>query len=102
LFSQRPFDKVRLKKLVVLKCWNVREPFNPDLLLAKIAKGEYDWQDLERLVRRKGLPSQATVVKKVLEGYMFLKDLDSDFIRIINDSKAHKEADFVTNVKKIL
>lgn len=100
LFSGRFIDKVRLKKLVVLKCWNVREPFEPDALFAKISGGEYDWEDLQRLVRRKGLPSEATIIKKVIAEYSFLSDLESDLLRIIKDSKAHKDPSFVASFKK--
>jgi predicted nucleotidyltransferase component of viral defense system len=102
LFSQKPLDKIRLKKIVVLKCWNVREPFSPDLLFAKISKGDYNWEDLEWLVRRKSLPPQATIVKKVLEEYSFLRDLDRNLIRLIEDSKVHKETDFVAKFKMSL
>ena len=80
-FLGKNFDKVKLRKLVVLKCWNVREPFNPDLLFEKISGEEYDWEDSDRLVKKKSLPPQATVVKRVLAEYAFLKDLDSDLLR---------------------
>ena len=100
LFSGRPVDKVRLKKLVVLKCWNVRELFKPDVLFEKISGGEYDWEDLQRLVRRESLPSEAKVVKNVIAEYAFLSDLDSDLLRIIKDSKSHKESSFVASFKK--
>jgi predicted nucleotidyltransferase component of viral defense system len=102
LFSGRPIDKVRLKKLVILKCWNVREPFKPDVLFEKISGGEYDWEDLQRLVRRESLPSEAKVVKKVIAEYSFLSDLDSDLLRIIKDSKSHKESSFVASFKKLV
>jgi predicted nucleotidyltransferase component of viral defense system len=100
LFSGKNIDKVKLKKLVVLKCWNVRAPFDPDLLLGKISGEDYDWDDLQRLVRKESLPTQATVVKKVLAEYAFLKDLDNDLLRIIKDSKTHKEQDFVNSFVK--
>ena len=100
LFSGRLVDKVRLKKLVVLKCWNVREPFEPEVLFAKISEGEYDWEDLQGLVRRKSLPSEATVVRKVIAEYSYLSDLESDLLRIIKDSKAHKESSFVASFKR--
>jgi predicted nucleotidyltransferase component of viral defense system len=102
LFSGRAVDKVRTKKLVVLKCWNVREPFEPDVLFEKISEGEYDWEDLRRLIRRKDLPSEATVVKKVIAEYSFLSDLDSDLLRIIRDSKVHKELSFVESFVKLV
>jgi hypothetical protein len=84
----------------VLKCWNVRDPFNPDLLFGRISGEDYDWEDLQRLVRKKNLPSQALVVKKVLLEYSFLKDLDNDLQKIIKDYKAHKDQEFVNAFKK--
>jgi len=98
LFSGRPFDRDIVRQLVVVKCWNVREPFNPDALLSSISEGKYDWDDLQRLVRRGDLPSEEIVTKKVISEYAFLKDLDRDLLRIVNDSKAHKEKKLVTEI----
>jgi len=58
LFSSRPFDKDLVKRLVVVKCWNVREPFNSEKLLDRVENADYDWNDLQQLVRRGDLPSQ--------------------------------------------
>jgi len=74
------------------------EPFNPDTLLSSISEGKYDWDDLQRLVRRGDLPSEEIVTKKVISEYAFLKDLDIDLLRIVNDSKAHKEKKLVTEI----
>jgi len=98
LFSGKPFDKDLVRKLVVVKCWNAREPFSPDALLNSISGAQYDWDDLQRLVRRGDLPSQEIVSKKVINEYAFLKDLNSNLLRIINDSKAHKEKELVTEI----
>jgi hypothetical protein len=69
-------------------------------LFGRISGQDYDWEDLQRLVRKKSLPPQATVVKKVLREYSFLKDLDNDLQKIVKDSKAHKEQEFVNAYKK--
>lgn len=98
LFSKKPFDKDMVRKLVVVKCWNVREPFIPDALLNSISHGKYDWGDLQRLVRRGDLPPQETVIRRVMSEFLFLKDLDSDLLRIIKDSKAHKEKELVAKI----
>lgn len=98
LFLGRPFDKDLVRKLVVIKCWNVRESFSPDALLNSISEAKYDWDDLQRLVRRGDLPSQEIVTKKVISEYAFLKDLDSNLLRIVNDSKAHKEKELVAGI----
>ena len=91
LFSGRPYAKDLVKNLVVVKCWNVREPFSPEELLGRIADADYDWDDLRRLVRRGDLPSQAIVTKAVLKEYAFLKGLNSQLLIIVKDAKAHRE-----------
>jgi len=100
LFSERPFDRDLVRKLVVVKCWNVREPFVPESLLDQIATERYDWADLQRLVRKGDLPSEAALVRKVVEEYGFLKDLDSDLNRIVKDSKSHRNSRLVAEVLK--
>jgi hypothetical protein len=55
----------------------------------------YDWADLQRLVRRGDLPSQKIVTRTVLKEYAFLKVLDSSLLKIVKDSKVHKEREFV-------
>ena len=100
LFADRPFDKSLVQKLAVIKCWNVHEPFNPKKLLDSIAESKYDWTDLERLVRRGELPSQEAVVGKVLKAFAFLSNMDSTLVRIIDDSKAHKETKLVSALLK--
>jgi len=98
LFSGRPYAKDLVKKLVVVKCWNVRESFSPEELLGKIANADYDWDDLQRLVRRGDLPSQAVVTETVLKEYAFLKNLDSQLLKIVKDAKAHRERQLVENL----
>jgi predicted nucleotidyltransferase component of viral defense system len=98
LFSGRPFNKDLVKKLAVVKCWNAKEPFIPESLLRKISNEEYNWADLERLVRRGSLPSKEAVVNKVIREYAFLKDLNRDLIRIVEDAKAHREGKLVATI----
>jgi predicted nucleotidyltransferase component of viral defense system len=100
LFSERPFDRDLVRKLVVVKCWNVREPFIPESLLDKISTEKYDWADLQRLVRKGDLPSEAALIRKVVKEYEFLKDLDSDLNKIVKDSKSHRNSRLVAEVLK--
>jgi hypothetical protein len=52
------------------------------------------------LVRKGDLPSEAALVRKVVEEYGFLKDLDSDLNRIVKDSKSHRNSRLVAEVLK--
>lgn len=102
LFADKHFDKSMVQKLAVIKCWSVKESFKPKELLKNIAESKYDWTDLERLVRKGELPSQEAVIGKVLKAYAFLADMDSTIVKIIDDSKAHKEKKLVTDILEAL
>jgi predicted nucleotidyltransferase component of viral defense system len=95
LFTKRHYNRDIVKKLAVIKCWNVREPFDPKVLLGKVANENYDWDDLQRLVRKGSLPSLENLIKAVLEEYSYLKNLDKQLLEIVEDSKAHKEEKLV-------
>ena len=102
LFAEKHFDKELTKKLVVIKCWNVRAPFDPKALLSNISETKYNWNDLDRLVRKGDLRTQEEIIGEVLKEYSFLADMDSELTQIINDSKAHRETELVTGIIKNL
>ena len=98
LFTKRHYKRDLVKKLAIIKCWNVREPFNPKAFLERIENENYDWDDLTRLVRKESLPSEKVVIKAVLGEFSFLKNLDDHLLTIIRDSKAHKEEKLVAEL----
>lgn len=68
--------------MTVIKCWSVREPFDPKALLEKVEDGNYNWDDPQRLVRRESLPSPEDLVKAVLTEYSYLENLDKQLLKI--------------------
>jgi predicted nucleotidyltransferase component of viral defense system len=98
LFTKRHYDKDIVKTLAVIKCWNARDPFNPEILLDRVAKVDYNWEDLQRLVRKGSLPSQGDVLKTVLKNYAFLRELSDPLTKIIEDSKAHSKNELVASL----
>jgi len=98
LFAGLPYDRDTIKKLVVLKCWNVRDPFDPELFLDQVERGAYDWDDLRSLVRRERLPSEREMVAEVVDEYQYLENMDDELSKIIGDSRAHRENDLVNKV----
>ena len=87
-----------MRALAVIKCWNVKDPFNPDVLLGRIEKGRYDWSGLESLVRAGGLPRERTLIRSVLNSYSYLKDLNRDLAFIVKDSKSHRYPDHIDSL----
>lgn len=97
LFATTPgsYDKSKVKALAVIKCWNSKDPFDPKRLMAKIFDGKYNWNDLKGLVRSQILASQKKIIGTVLSHYKYLTNLDSDLVRIVADSKSHRDRSFV-------
>lgn len=98
LFAGRAYNRDTIKKLVVVKCWNARDPFDSKLFFDKVEKGDYDWENLRNLVRRGSLPSEEKVIAKVLHEYEYLRDMDRELSKIIRDSKAHREKNLVNRM----
>ena len=105
LFAERPYNREKIKALLTIKCWNVRDPFEPESFFEKVEKGDYDWEDLGRLVRRGSLPPKKEIIKKVLDEYAFLGDMDENLLKIVRDSKAHRKKNLVNkliaNIRKV-
>jgi len=89
LFSRRPFDKELVRALTVLKLWQVRDVFEPEVFLERLRKGEYDWHDLSRLVAFDSHVDHRTILQGCLEGFTFLRDLSSEEALVAQDARRH-------------
>ena len=87
-FAATPFDSELLRRLVVLKLWQVRDPFNPEALLAKIGSGAYEWDDLRRLLHAKEKLDPAAIKRSVIRRLDPLRGLSELERRVVADSKA--------------
>jgi predicted nucleotidyltransferase component of viral defense system len=82
-FATTPFDGDLLRSLVVLKLWQVRDPFMPDALFEKLRSGKYDWADLQRLLRtadRVEPEALITTVERRFDVLRHLTDLEQAVI----------------------
>jgi predicted nucleotidyltransferase component of viral defense system len=53
MFATRPLDHALIRRLVVLKLWQVRDTFDPGRLIQKFQDGlSFDWDDLRQLLNR--------------------------------------------------
>jgi len=82
-FAATPFDGDLLRALVVLKLWQVRDPFVPDTLFEKLRSGKYDWADLQRLLRaadRVEPEELITTVERRFDVLRYLTELEQTVI----------------------
>ena len=87
-FTSDVWDGEVLRRLVVLKLWQVREPFEPDAFFKRIRGKEYDWDDLRRLLRKSDRPSPKKILKAVESRYVVLRDLSPLERRLVLEAKS--------------
>jgi hypothetical protein len=79
--------------LVVLKLWQARDTFDPERLMRKFEDGrEFDWNDLEQLVRRTLAIDPVRITGDCTRGYRFLTDLTDDDGARANDQYQREHA----------
>jgi hypothetical protein len=74
-FATTPFNGELLRRLVVLKLWQARDPFDPEAFFVKLRGGTYDWDDVRRLVRTSEQIEPAEIIETVEERFAMLHQL---------------------------
>ncbi len=85
-FAGQRFDRDLVRRIAVIKCWETRYAFDPVAFLSGAAKGQYDWSDLRRLVRRSAVVAPEEIVRGVQQGYAFLGKLTADEVLLAGDA----------------
>jgi predicted nucleotidyltransferase component of viral defense system len=99
-FASTPFDGELLRRLVVLKLWQARDPFDPDSLLAKIAGSAYQWEDLRRLVHANEKLDPAAIKKSVIRRLDPLRHLSELERQVVADSRAGRGKKLADQLRK--
>lgn len=88
--AEKPFNVNLIRSLAVIKCWNVRDPFDPQKFFERIQSSKYDWDDLKQLLRRSEKLDTKRMIASCRKRYQFLENLTQDEIDIIADAKRHR------------
>lgn len=94
-FALRPYDRALVKRLVVMKFWNIRSDYSPRSLLEKLMRRRISFEDLEYLIKDKEHPPEHEIKEAINTNYSYLEELDNDYRRILGDVKRHEEQTLV-------
>jgi len=83
--ARQPYDRDRVRRITVIKCWETRYALDPVAFLDGLPKGKHDWSDLSRLVRRDRLVAPDVIVRDVQRAYAFLGELTVEEARLAAD-----------------
>jgi predicted nucleotidyltransferase component of viral defense system len=87
-FSATPFDGELLRKLAVLKLWQTRDPFDPVVFFQKLRRGDFDWADIERLVRTSERVEPEEILSTIESRFDVLRQLTELEQQVIADAKS--------------
>lgn len=87
-FATTPFDGEALRRLAVLKLWQVRDPFDADRFFERIRSAEYDWDDLRRLMRASDRVDAAAILASVETRFGSLRNLSELERQVIADARS--------------
>ena len=69
IFATRPLNQALVRRLVVLKLWQVRDKFDPVGFTSKLRDGSaFDWDDLTDLTRHGHPPNRQTMTRGLHQG----------------------------------
>lgn len=91
MFASKPFNRALVRRLAVIKLWQVRDPFNPEVLVNRLRDGLYDWKDLRRLVRQSEKLNPTEIIARCAESYSFLLNLTEEEQALALDASAHRQ-----------
>ncbi len=88
--AEKPLNVNLIRSLAVIKCWNVRDTFDPMKFFEKIQSSKYDWEDLKQLLRRSEKLDAKRMIATCRKRYQFLESLTPDEVEVIADAKRHR------------
>ena len=87
-FAATPFDGELLRQLAVLKLWQARDPFDPVVFFQKLRGGDFDWVNIERLVRTSERIEPEEIISTVESRFDVLRQLTELEQQVIADAKS--------------
>jgi predicted nucleotidyltransferase component of viral defense system len=87
---QRSMNLHQLKGLVLIKCWQVRDPFEIDRFIGNLHSTKYNWDELDYFLPKGGRPGPEKMIKLIEAKAGMFQSLSDEEKKIIADSRRHK------------
>lgn len=88
--AQKPLNANLIRALAVIKCWNVRETFDPARFLERLRSSHYDWDDLRQLIRRGEKIVPEKLIAACEQRFKFLLAMTDNEKKLAEDARRHR------------
>jgi len=100
-FAHQPYDRDLVRQIAIIKCWETRYALDPAAFLDGLPDGNYDWADLNRLVRPNDLVAPDDIVREVQQSYAFLCEMTEGETRLVADPYGREQRVYQQLVKSL-
>ena len=69
-----------------------------EAMLSRVEAMKIDFSDVEYLLKNQDHPKEEEVKESIIESYGFLRDLDDDLMRVLRDTRKHRETALVKEI----
>lgn len=99
---QRPMNLKQLKPLVLVKCWQVRDPFDVERFVDNLHSPKFNWEELDNLLPKGARPAPEKMIGLIGSKARMFQNLSDEEKEIIADSKRHNAVRLVeSTIRKI-
>jgi len=91
-YTTRSYDRDLVKRLAVIKFWNDKSDYDPMKLLDKIRVMKIDFSEVGYLLKDQEHPLEEEIKSRILRNFGYLGELDEDLIKILGDTRKHRES----------
>ena len=102
LFALKPYRRELVRRLVVIKLWQVRDIFDPARLMKKFQEGvKLNWDDLTQLLRRGVGVDPKRISEDCIRGFGYLANLTEDESLVAKD-RYQRESEAVERLRQLI
>lgn len=101
-FATTPFDVELLRRLAVLKLWQVQDPFDPEGFFERIRSSHYDWDDLRRLMRASERLDAKEILRTVETRFAPLRALSELELALIADARSGRNEPLAEQLRALI
>jgi len=95
-FADRPYDRKKVKQLVVIKFWNDRSDYDPEQFFEKVRKARIDFSEVQYLLKNQIYSEEKEIKNWILGNYGYLSELDAELDNIRSDNRKHRKSSRIT------
>jgi predicted nucleotidyltransferase component of viral defense system len=93
-----PYDRDLVKRLTVIKFWNSRSDYGPQLFFQKVEETDIEFSEIQYLLKHQTHPGEGEIRNRILYNFRYLTEMEADLETIRKDARRHRREKLVRDI----